>query len=167
MQRMRPFVDWLLAELEYRGWSRSEAARRGRISPSMIDKVIGGFSAPGLHFCESMARAFEMPLEDIFRLAGILPPLSDSDPSTAQLLQRLDALPGPIRQHLVTIITAALDMAQLVPSSGSLVPASQIQTRDDLVAWMDSLPTDERRIVWDAMELSFAAFIEERTRARA
>lgn len=62
---MRPFVDWLLAELEFRGWSRSEAARRGGLSASTMDKVIGGFSNPGLHFCESMARAYSEVYNDL------------------------------------------------------------------------------------------------------
>jgi transcriptional regulator with XRE-family HTH domain len=66
-------VSWLNAELDRRGWSRSEAARRGEFSASMMDKVIGGFANPGLDFCRGIARAFKMPLEDVFRLAGILP----------------------------------------------------------------------------------------------
>jgi transcriptional regulator with XRE-family HTH domain len=67
------FVTWLNRELDQRGWSRSEAARRGEISASMIDKVIGGFSNPGIEFCKGVSRAFKLPLEDVFRLAGILP----------------------------------------------------------------------------------------------
>lgn len=67
------FVTWLNRELDQRGWSRSEAARRGEISASMMDKVIGGFSNPGIEFCNGVSRAFKIPLEDVFRLAGILP----------------------------------------------------------------------------------------------
>jgi transcriptional regulator with XRE-family HTH domain len=71
---MTDFSLWIGQELDRRGWSRSEAARRGSISPSAMDKVIGGFANPGIDFCRGVARAFGLPLEEVFRLAGILPP---------------------------------------------------------------------------------------------
>jgi transcriptional regulator with XRE-family HTH domain len=54
------FSEWIVSELERRGWSRSEAARRGDISPSMFDKVINGHSKPGLKFIEGIAKAFSI-----------------------------------------------------------------------------------------------------------
>lgn len=73
MTQQEQFITWLNGELDRRGWSRSEAARRGEVSASMMDKVIGGFSNPGIEFCKGVSRAFKMPLEEVFRLAGILP----------------------------------------------------------------------------------------------
>lgn len=70
---MDAFVSWINTELNERGWSRSEAARRGGFSPSTLDKVIGGFSGPGPTLCRGLARAFERPPDEVFRLAGILP----------------------------------------------------------------------------------------------
>lgn len=76
---MESFTDWLNAELRDRGWSRSEAARRGNFSASMLDKVINGYAKPGIAFCRGISLAFGIPLEDIMRKAGILPPLPDND----------------------------------------------------------------------------------------
>jgi transcriptional regulator with XRE-family HTH domain len=73
MLPMTAFVTWVNDELNRRGWSRSEAARRGGISSSILNKIIGGFSNPGLEACMGLSRAFNVPLEDVFRLAGILP----------------------------------------------------------------------------------------------
>lgn len=70
---MEAFVSWINAELNQRGWSRSEAARRGGFSPSTLDKVIGGFSGPGPTLCRGLARAFDTAPDEVFRLAGILP----------------------------------------------------------------------------------------------
>lgn len=70
---MEMFVKRINDELDRRGWSRAEAARRGRVSDSMFSKVISGYANPGLDFCRGVARAFDWPLEDVFRLAGILP----------------------------------------------------------------------------------------------
>ncbi len=71
------FVVWINRRLDELGWSRSEAARRGGISASALDKVISGHANPGLDFCQGLARAFRMPLEDVLRQAGILPDHGD------------------------------------------------------------------------------------------
>lgn len=70
---MDAFVAWINSELNQRGWSRSEAARRGGFSPSTLDKVIGGFSRPGPTLCRGLARAFGAPPDEVFRLADLLP----------------------------------------------------------------------------------------------
>ena len=63
------FSEWLDSQLRKHGWSRSEAARRGNISASMMDKVINGYSKPGVKFIEGIARAFNIPPEEAFRAA--------------------------------------------------------------------------------------------------
>lgn len=68
------FGTWLDLELQQRGWSQSEAARRGEMSSQMINAIINGQANPGLESCQGIARAFKLPLEDVFRIAGILPP---------------------------------------------------------------------------------------------
>jgi transcriptional regulator with XRE-family HTH domain len=70
---MNDFGLWMSREIEKHGWSRSEVARRGGISPSTIDKVINEFARPGPKLCQALAKAFDMPDEDVFRLAGLLP----------------------------------------------------------------------------------------------
>jgi transcriptional regulator with XRE-family HTH domain len=65
------FSVWLNQELETRGWSRSEAARRGKVSASMFDKVINGQAKPGINFCRGVAKAFNLPVIEVFRRAGI------------------------------------------------------------------------------------------------
>lgn len=70
---METFVNWINTELNDRGWSRSEAARRGGFSSSTLDKVIGGYSRPGLVLCRGLARAFGISQDEVFRLAGLLP----------------------------------------------------------------------------------------------
>lgn len=59
------FSEWIVSELNERGWSRSEAARRGKISPSVLDKVINGASEPGIKFFKGLANAFGISLFEI------------------------------------------------------------------------------------------------------
>jgi transcriptional regulator with XRE-family HTH domain len=70
---MPDFVKWLTGEITRRGWVDAEFARRGVISPQAVNQVINGVTNPGLKFYQATAQALEIPLEDVFRLAGILP----------------------------------------------------------------------------------------------
>jgi transcriptional regulator with XRE-family HTH domain len=70
---MNTFGLWLSQEIERRGWNRSEVARRGGISPSMLDKIINEFAKPGPKTCLALAKAFEMDETEVFRMAGIFP----------------------------------------------------------------------------------------------
>jgi transcriptional regulator with XRE-family HTH domain len=67
------FVIWLTEEMNERGWSNSELARRAEIVPSTISSVISGRNQPGLELCIGVARAFNYPPERVLRQAGLLP----------------------------------------------------------------------------------------------
>ena len=69
------FVTWLSKEMEDRGWNNSELARRAGLVPSAVSQVIAGNRGTGPEFCRSVARAFNLPPEMVFRKAGLLPPL--------------------------------------------------------------------------------------------
>ncbi len=72
------FRDWLAAELKTRGWSQSEAARRGEISASLVQQVMSGTTKPGKRFYRGIARAFGLPVEEVMRLAGDLPGVGEA-----------------------------------------------------------------------------------------
>jgi len=97
---MQEFSYWLNEELNQRGWSRSEAARRGEISPSMLDKVISGGANPGLEFCKAIARAFKMPPEIVLRKAGLLSMTTEDKATEEELLDYFRAL-SPHTQRLI------------------------------------------------------------------
>ena len=71
---MMKFSEWIIHELNDRGWSRSEAARRGGISPSMFDKVINNSSKPGLSFMMGVSRAFGVSLIEVLERSGAYSP---------------------------------------------------------------------------------------------
>ena len=81
----KAFSQWLLSEITAQGMSYSEVARRGRISHARISQVIAG-EEPGKRFCKGIARALKVPVEEVFRRAGILPPQPEHDEHTETLL---------------------------------------------------------------------------------
>ena len=67
-------ASWLRQEVETRGWSLREMARRAGVSHTAIINVANGRTRPGASFCLKIARALGVPPEEVYRRAGLLPP---------------------------------------------------------------------------------------------
>ena len=96
------FSEWLVEELDKRGWSRSEAARRGGLSASMFDKVINGYSKPGVKFIEGIARAFKMSSAEVMMHVNNN---GTDDPWVQEMDLKLQQLPP----HLRNVASRMLD----------------------------------------------------------
>jgi transcriptional regulator with XRE-family HTH domain len=73
------FITAIEDELKERGWSQSELAKRSDINPSTLSLILSGDRNPGPDICLGVARAFDLPPEDVFRTAGLLPPKTKQD----------------------------------------------------------------------------------------
>lgn len=71
----KDFVTWLNEELERRGWSQSELSRRVGVVSSTVSVILAYQKSPGVDFCLGLARALQITPEEVFRRAGLLPPL--------------------------------------------------------------------------------------------
>lgn len=111
---MSDFALWLVQELEARGWSRAELARRtrGGITSTAVDQVVNGQSKPGLKFARAVASAFEMPEEDVMRRAGILRETVDLPPRLSDLAQRAAELPMLLQAGVIDVFEAAVLSAE-------------------------------------------------------
>jgi transcriptional regulator with XRE-family HTH domain len=67
------FSEWLNKQLDQRGWSQGELARRAGISQGAISNVLSGKREPGADFCMKVAQALGEAPEKVLKLAGILP----------------------------------------------------------------------------------------------
>lgn len=80
---MEPFGDWLQAQLNERGWSHSELARRAKklgseLSAGRVDQIVSGDVA-GQKACQAIARALGLNEVEVYRRAGLLPAAGDED----------------------------------------------------------------------------------------
>lgn len=71
------FVKWLQDEMDKRGWSISEFARKSGITDPHLGRILRGDRKAGNDAANAIARAFELPPEVVFRKAGLLPPTKD------------------------------------------------------------------------------------------
>jgi transcriptional regulator with XRE-family HTH domain len=72
-------AHWLKGRIDSRGWSLRETARRADLSPTPIASILSGDGNPGLDVYKGLARAFALPLEQVLRAAGELPPVAPGD----------------------------------------------------------------------------------------
>jgi len=98
------FVEWLEKEMAERNLSQSELARRSGVTRSAINGVLTGYRNPGPELCESIARAFKIAPEIVFRKAGILPPKPSKDNLTEEAEFLLSQLTEPQRKQAVKFI---------------------------------------------------------------
>jgi len=71
-------------EVEQRGWSYRELARRARVSPPTVLAAISGENQPKPETLRKLARALDATPEHLFQLAGILRPPRDDDEITVR-----------------------------------------------------------------------------------
>jgi len=83
-------AELLTRQLDRRGWSQRELARRARMSHTTVSKVLSGRLAPSYEFCRAVAGVLGLPRESVLRWAGLLPALADDDDEAA--LRELMAL---------------------------------------------------------------------------
>lgn len=99
----KDFVDWLIAEMNARGWNNSELARRAGVVPSTISMVVSRQKRPGLDLCVGIASALHIPPEDVLRSAGLIPPMPgiDEDASFSRTLEVMKKLTPDERQAVL------------------------------------------------------------------
>lgn len=74
------FSDWLLDQLSKLGWSQSDLARAAGLNrQSISDYVNRRRTNPDPRALISVARALKLPTEVVFRAAGILPQVGETD----------------------------------------------------------------------------------------
>jgi transcriptional regulator with XRE-family HTH domain len=87
------FARWLQDEIEARSWSRVTVAGKAGLSSSALDKVLNLEIAPGIRFARGIAKALNLPVDEVVARAGLLPYQVDQPPRMKALARRLVVLP--------------------------------------------------------------------------
>lgn len=101
---MNSFGSWVLQEIDQRGWSQSELARRAHASRGSISNIVTGKRDPGPEMCGALARAFNYPPEFVFIKAGLLPSKEEMDPTLAEANKLISELPAEYQTQALALI---------------------------------------------------------------
>jgi transcriptional regulator with XRE-family HTH domain len=102
--------QWIIEECAARGLSWAEASRRAGVDKRTISLIIRG-QRPGLDTCRALAAVFDVPTEQVLRLAGHLEgspiplPLS---PAVRSLALEVEQLPPQAQARVLDVWRAAL-----------------------------------------------------------
>mgnify|MGYP003681892208 CR=1 FL=1 len=142
---------WLVAELDDRGWSQRELARRARLSHTTISQVLSEVRAPTWDLCAQVARALGVPVDDVFILAGLKRPLPPAVAEEGEALELLRSLPGAVRATVLTILRALAGR----PAYNAVYeahPGYESDTERQLLETFRRLPDRWREIVLDEID---------------
>jgi len=117
---MSTFTAWLNDEIQSRGWSISELARRSGFSQSLASEVINEKMAPSANFVLRIALALDEDPQHLLRLAGHLP-------ATPPPTDLSCALNDAIRQLSDTQQEAVLEDHSMMPASCNSLSIASLQ----------------------------------------
>ena len=106
--RHQRFSEWLQEEIDRRSWSQADCARAANLNRAVINKLLNGKSQPQPPTLAAIARAFKLPVEIAYRAAGLLPPSSDHDDSTQELMYIFKSIESPQRKATAITLLKAL-----------------------------------------------------------
>ncbi|MGZ6347231.1 MAG: helix-turn-helix transcriptional regulator [Anaerolineales bacterium] len=69
---MNTFIEWLDKQREKHRWTRAKLARMAGVSPTIIYFIAKGKREPGSLLCNGLAKALNLPREEVYRAAGLL-----------------------------------------------------------------------------------------------
>lgn len=101
---MEEMANFITEELDARGWSMREAARRAGVSHSLISKVVSGSTPASADFCVAMAHVFDADPIQVMQKAGILKNPPPPTPLDDQLLDAFHRLKERDQQAAATLL---------------------------------------------------------------
>jgi len=78
------FPAWLQNELDKRGMTQAELARRSGITSAQISRILSGSRGAEGKTLVGIAKAFKLPPQIVYQAAGFLPPELDPDSLTSR-----------------------------------------------------------------------------------
>jgi len=109
---MVSFPDWLANELTKRDISPSTLAKLSHKAPAVISRILNGERKPAPETIESIARALGLPIEEVFRAAGILPQVDTKQTAIERVGHKFEQLSERDQDEILALIDFKLQQAQ-------------------------------------------------------
>jgi transcriptional regulator with XRE-family HTH domain len=104
------FPEWLQTELDKRRWSQAELAYSAGISRAVVNKLLNRKTYPQPDTLQAIARAFKIPVETVYRAAGLLPHETESETFEAEIIHKLKLIKNHKRRKTaISILNALID----------------------------------------------------------
>ena len=108
---------WFKMQIEDRGWSLRETARRLDVSHTTIVNLVNGRSRPSVELCKRIARTFSVSHLEVMRLAGLLDPAPPNTARLEEVKQLFTELTGEEQDIVLAQIRALVERKQRTPQA--------------------------------------------------
>ena len=98
------FGEWLIAQLDDRKMTQADLAREAGVSRAAVSDVISGRRQVGTELATSIAKAFKLPVEQVYRAAGLLPPAPDLNEEAEQIMHEVAKLSKSDQEEVLAFI---------------------------------------------------------------
>ena len=91
------------------GWYQADLARASGLTTAAISRYVNGGRSIGTDAANAIGKALNVPVEVVFRAAGLLPPEREAVHGMAELREVYSLLPESDRQELLEIARLKLE----------------------------------------------------------
>jgi DNA-binding XRE family transcriptional regulator len=110
-------ATWFKMQIEDRGWSLRETARRLDVSHTTIVNLVNGRSKPSVELCKRIAHIFSSSHLEVMRLAGLLDPAPPDTVRLEEVKQLFTELTGEEQDIVLAQIRALVERKQRAPQA--------------------------------------------------
>lgn len=101
---MNKFSEWLDAQMQAKNLSQSQLAKRAGVTRSAINGILREARGPGVDLLQGLARALDIPIEEVYRAASILPPKFTKNELIERIIHEMNGLPPEDKQDVMDYI---------------------------------------------------------------
>ena len=101
MNSQPAFADWITGQMQRRNWNQADLARAAGLTPPTLSRLLSGQRSPGAAVCKALARAFDLPVETVYRQAHLLPTEPDWSPTLDEWTWLFEQLEDTDREELL------------------------------------------------------------------
>lgn len=114
------FSNWITESLNERGWNQATLARASGLTPTAISDLVNDRRNPGKDSCIAIAKAFKLPREFVFQVAGIL----EDEESENRLVSQAVFLPTSFGYFITTYTAQGIAVPFVLRSQAGYNSAS-------------------------------------------
>lgn len=111
--KMTKFSDWLLKQMESRGWTQAELARRAKIHRQVVSGYINvKVSKPDEEILSKIALGLGLPDSAVFQAAGIMKNETPETKTIKEIKYLIEGLPEEDQTDVIEYIRHRLALAE-------------------------------------------------------
>lgn len=157
---------WLAKQVETRGWSLRELARRASVSHTAIARAVSGETTPDANTCVGIARALGEQPEHVLRLAGYLPSLPPEATEEKEVISIFRSLPRHRRESALAMLRGLGGRTSPPPVHGSTAQSSLSHLDREISKEFDKLSASRQEEILHLLDRLIAEQEEEEEKQR-